>query len=312
MASVKGFAPWKPRAATAERLKEVLAVINEGKDDWPLSQRYWLYRLMSVYKWKKFDEYNASHYRKANGNKKPPRTPYNLNHILDRGRRAGIIPWEAIESTRGRRMDPSQSDSPEELADAIESIVRYEQFGRQAGQDCLVVLWVETEGLAPSLAPTAHEYGAPVLVGKGFDVIGSKYAFAQSVAQYGRVLVPHAGDLDKSGWDVMESLFADLSAFVEDLGGQVGIERITLTEEQVATYKLVGTPVAAGLNAGNHGSGFPSSVECQLEAMKISDIRAIIRAAFEKHLDMDLLHQRIAMEAEQREEALRIVIARGR
>lgn len=310
MSGVKGFATWHPRAAKKKRLEEVLDVIMRGKDDWPLSQRYWLYRMMGVYGWEKFDEYTASDWKQDTG-KEPPRTPYNLNWILDRGRRAGIIPWEAVHSSRGMDLKPYSFDTSEELADDLGYHVEEAQFDRQAGQDRRVVLWMETEGLAPTMRRTAEQYGATVLAGKGFDVIGRKYDFACNAAALGRVLILHCGDLDKSGHTVKESLKADLTAFITGLGAEdCEIERLALTEAQVHEYGLTFTEVEPGLNKGNHGAGFDSKIECQLEAMDISDIRRIVESAFERHLDMDLVRKAIDEEPRKRAEALKILLDR--
>ena len=307
MAEPKGFAPWNPRGKKMAALSGVLEVIKAGRDDWPLSQRYWLYRLMGTKGWEKFDEYSAKDYRKKTG-KNPPREPYNLNYILNRARRAHMIPWEAVSCSRGLVKDPSTSDSPETLANWLREIAEQEQFDRQAGQDRQVVLWLEAEGLVETMARTVHEYGATLLAGQGFDVVGRKHAFAKRVADCGHVLVLHAGDLDKSGHTVKTALMEDLDAFIRDMGGQAEFKRILLTEEQVHEYGLAYTVATKGLNAGNHGKGFTSAVECQLEAMDIADIRAIVKREFEAALDMDLFNKQVAAEDEKRREAFDLLL----
>jgi hypothetical protein len=314
MANVKGFAPWHPQKATKEALAEVLDVINSQKEYWPLSQRYWLYRLMGLKGWQKFDEY-AGKAGKAHGVDDEgntfylPRDSKNLNLILNRGRRARLIPMEAVSSSRGMVKPPSDSGSPEVLADWLHRIADQEQFGRQVGQTRMAVLWMETEGLVDSVAPTAHEYGATVLAGKGFDVLGRKYNFAKQIAEMGDVLILHCGDLDKSGDDVHVSLDEDLQAFIESMGGRMKLKRILLTEAQAYKYELAYTKAASGLNAGNHGKNFTSSIECQLEAMDIKDILENIRHHFELELNMDLLRMRVADEPAKRAEALRLLAA---
>ena len=72
------------------------------------------------------------------------------------------------------------------------------------------------------------------------------------------------------------------------------------------------TAAAAGLNRGNHGAGFTSKIECQLEAMDIYDIRQIVVDAFEQNLNMPLLNQRIKEEQALKEETLEILLKRNR
>ena len=305
--SIKGYAAWRPQKKTQAALEQVLDVIEAGRDDWPLTQRYWLYRLMGKHGWEKFDEYNASTYKKSTG-KQPPNEPKNLNNILSRGRRAGVIPWGAIASSRGMVEQPSVSDSPEVLAGWLMKIAEDEQFGRQAQQPRSIALWMETEGLFATMKPLAHYYGATMLAGKGFDVLGRKHDFAKQVSRLGDdVLVLHCGDLDRSGHTVKTSLDEDIHAFIDELGGNVEFKRILLTENQVHEYNLSYSYVEPGLNKGNHGKGFTSKIECQLEAMDIADMKTIIRREFETALDMDIFNQQLDAEKTMRLESLEIM-----
>jgi hypothetical protein len=125
-------------------------------------------------------------------------------------------------------------------------------------------------------------------------------------------LILHCGDLDKSGWTVKESLKEDLLAFSKSLGGNVEIKRILLNEDQVHQYGLSSKPVKSGLNKGNHGGGYPASIECQLEAMDMVDMQRIIRNQFELNLDMDLFNKQVEREEEQRRSAVSLWINRNK
>jgi hypothetical protein len=296
MASPKGFAPWRPQKATQVYLREVQEVINLQRGYWPLTQRYWLYRLIAIKGWIKADEYGEDTKGK------------NLNNILGRGRRAGLIPWDAVASSRGSVEDPLNRSDAGELAGLVRDVINRCQFDRQEGQCRRVVLWMETEGMLPLVESTAHRYGATILAGKGFDVVGRKYDFARVIADQGNVLILHCGDLDKSGHTLFSALEEDLQAFIRDMGGMMELNRIALTEEQASDYGLQTTPASAGLNEGNHGKGFTSRVECQLEALDAPDIISIIESAFESELDMDLLNERIAHESIHRANALDILM----
>jgi hypothetical protein len=96
------------------------------------------------------------------------------------------------------------------------------------------------------------------------------------------------------------------------MGGRMDLKRIGMLESQVYEYELdyAAVPATKGLNKGNHGKGFTSSVECQLEAMDAPDIRALVSAEFEKVLDMDLLNARIENEAEERIRTAEILLQR--
>ncbi len=167
---------------------------------------------------------------------------------------------------------------------------------------------METQGLVPLVQETAHYYGATVLAGQGFDILDKKHKFAQWVAEQGNVLILHAGDLDKSGYSVFTTLNDDIQAFVKELGGQMEVKRIALLEKQVVEFGLQSSPAPVGLNRGNHGKGFTSRVECQLESLDAPDIQGIIETAFKDELDMDLFSARMFAEKGLKKEALELLL----
>lgn len=60
MSATYGLLPWQPDTDTKPWLAEVQEVIEANRGDWPLTQRTWLYRLMSAKGWKKVDEYSQA------------------------------------------------------------------------------------------------------------------------------------------------------------------------------------------------------------------------------------------------------------
>lgn len=101
----------------------------------------------------------------------------------------------------------------------------------------------------------------------------------------------------------------DLSAFVRDMGGAVELKRIALTEQQALEHcPHACIPCEPGRNGGNHGDGFDSAVECQLEAMPKAMLRQIISEAFEAELDMALVYEQIAAEDAMKTDALRLLL----
>ena len=53
MADQFGSYPWKPTGNYQWMLSDVLEIIESYREYWPLTQRSWLYRLMSQKQWQK-------------------------------------------------------------------------------------------------------------------------------------------------------------------------------------------------------------------------------------------------------------------
>lgn len=89
-----------------------------------------------------------------------------LGGILNDGRYAGLIDWEAIED-RVREPDiPSEWETIGEVADAA---VRAFRLPRGAGQPNYIELCVEKDALAGVLGPIARRWHVPLMVNKGYS-----------------------------------------------------------------------------------------------------------------------------------------------
>lgn len=292
MASPKGFADWSPsNRKTAKSGKPMFQLVAEVQDtieryrhEWPLTQRAWLYRLMSTYQWKK-----------SWGD--------NLNTVLGRGRRARLIPFDAVISGRGTAIKFRSYDNARNMIDAVKIMPQYMNIDLQKYQERRVVLW-KTEGYVPRLSQVAAEYGADVISGSGFDTLSDKYEFACQVASLEAVTILHFGDLDGSG-EVMadEGLYADVRAFALDMGGDVRLDRIGLLDEHIDQFDLYSEPYIP--DGSNHK--FSGTRTAQAEALELNDAQALVHAAFRKHLDMELLGRMVEVQDAERAKALEIL-----
>jgi hypothetical protein len=288
MTSPKGFLPWTPSTKPNRRkvkvgdnmievtapsnailLPQVLAVIEAARPYWPLTQRTYLYRLVARFAWPKLWEDF-------------------LNTILDRGRRAEIIPREAIASGRGFWQDPQTFSGAANIVFNARYLAATAQLDRQLGQDRQLALWVETEGMAPLVSAVAHEFSMPLLSGGGFDSITNKMKFADLVASAVRPLtILHIGDLDHSGDTIWRSLVEDLTAMARHLGGELEIQRIACLDRHIDELGLPYADVDPGRadDGSNHGAQFAGTRGCQAEAIDPPDLLRIIRDAIEPRTD---------------------------
>lgn len=287
MSSVKGFAPWRPRADYATLLEQVQETMQHLKPYWPLTQRAWLYRLIGRHQWTKAMEDPC------------------LQRILDRGRRSGVIPWEAVASKRGVRINPWVHDDVEDMVREAINSVSHRVIDRQLGQRRRMLLWVEAEGLVPLLEDVGAYYGLPVYSGSGFDSIGGKYDFARFVQRCGEdVLILHVGDLDPSGVVVHKSLMEDVAAFVTSMGGHVELERVGVLDEHVDQFGMYWEPpIAVEADKSNHRVHFGGERCAQAEAMEPEEMVALVEAAILQHVDAGMLGAMIQIESDLQEEA---------
>ena len=199
---VRGFAPWRPQRKTVAVLDDVQAVLTEYASYWPLTIRQVFYRMVGTVD---YDKTETAYAR--------------LCETINRGRRAGLIDFDAFRDDGVKRLAPNSWTGPEQFRKTFAAEAARFRLDRQDGQP--VKLWVlcEAAGMAPMLAKVAATYGVPVLSSGGFDSLTAKRDLADALANAERAEVLHIGDHDPSGVHVFSSLSEDVGAMCRGLGG---------------------------------------------------------------------------------------------
>ena len=189
--------------------------------------------------------------RAGNSNRRADPTeigPVQVQEMLVKMRRAGMVPEDWIEDTRAPEPDsPYYSNATAE--DRVESLVRQIRnplitWDPQIGQDCYIELAVEAAGLVGRIARIARPYGVPVYSGGGFDGLKGKRGVAERAASREvPTIVLRISDYDTHGLRIAEAAAADSSAWsVHEYGmgwDWLEFERIALTEDQAADANVL-------------------------------------------------------------------------
>lgn len=221
----RGLAAWKPRAESLALLNDVRAVLAEYRDHLPMTLRQAFYRLVS------------------RGFPKDERAYSRLGDMLNRARRAGLIPWHTIRDDGGQWTGGGGWESAAQWLRATRGSAERFRLDRQLGQPVRLVLLCEAAGMAPMLADAAEPYSVPVLGSGGFDSVTMKRSLADRLARHPRAIVLHVGDHDPSGTHLFASLAEDVAAIMRGLGHQpADFHRLAVTPEQVAAFNLPTAP----------------------------------------------------------------------
>jgi hypothetical protein len=269
----KGRAPWRPQRASRELLAKVQEVLDTYADQLPLTQRQVYYRLLGT-----------------TVLPKGPTAEGRLKNVLNRGRRSGMIPWEALREERTDERDAwgwtSVAAWWDDTADAAEGFA----LRADTGQAEAVEVWCETAGMAPQLARVAGDYGANVIGLAGDPPVGWRYDAAERIAGRDRpTRVLLIGDLDSSGLSILDSTWADVEAFLERWpDARATPVVVAVTAEQVERLEL---PTAPGNPEDDKGGVMAATV--QAEAIAPDQLAAILRDALEACTDA-AVRQRVA------------------
>ncbi|MET4127173.1 hypothetical protein ACSSV6_000560 [Roseovarius sp. MBR-38] len=275
----RGFAPWKPRAASLALVQDVQAVLSDYRAHLPLTIRQVFYRLVST---RGFDKTETAYSR--------------LCETVNRARRAGFILFEAIRDDGPSRYQWQSWPSAESFLIDMRDDAEGFTLDRQDRQPVRLWTLCEAGGMAPMLARVANPYGVPVLTSGGFDSLTAKHDLARELAaamdmgQPAEIL--HIGDLDPSGEHLFTSLAEDVSAMTETLfGAAPRFTRLAVTREQAAALDLPTAPPKPTDKRRFEGD----TVQC--EAIDPATLSGILRDAIEARRNADAAARLLDREA---------------
>jgi hypothetical protein len=277
-----GLSPWKPQRRTLPLVEAIDAVLAEYREFWPLTARQVYYRLIGL----------GVPVAKTKGGAD------GVGDKLNRGRRAGRWPWEAIRDEGAvRSRIGSGYDDPADFWESVRVVAGGYGRDRHAGQPRRVIVWCEAAGMVDQIERACA--GLPVLVrsGGGMNSVTLLYEQAKEIVADERpTVVLYVGDLDKWGETIEDRVADDLAAFVTDLDGDhasLRFQTIAITTTQAQDHGLPGNPDKPG--------------EFQVEALPPDVLAQIVRAAAEAEVDAGAVAKATAAERSERERILDVL-----
>ncbi len=176
--------------------------------------------------------YNAKHGLPP-GTKNTLKNYKRLGDILNDGRLAGLIDWEAIEDrTRALQSNPHWS-SPGQI---VRACARGFRFDLWSDQDHYCEVWIEKEALAGVIEGICTELDVPFFACKGYTSQSEMWVAAQRLIKKENAgketIIFHLGDHDPSGIDMTR----DITDRLELFESTVEVRRIALSMSQIDKY----------------------------------------------------------------------------
>jgi hypothetical protein len=283
-------------AAKVPMLEAVLAVLEERRDFWPLTDRQIHYALLNdpplIHASKPESRY-ANNVRSYKA----------LIDLVTRARLEKIIPFRAIH-------DPTRPVVVWTVHRGVTTFIReqFDDFLKGYYRDLLqsqpnhIEIVGEKNTIDNIIRPVAMEYCIPLTLGRGYSSLPPRYEMAQRFWGSGkeRLVLLVLSDFDPEGEDIAHSFARSLR---DDFDvGEIDAIKVALTADQVAEMNL---PTL--MKAKESSSRFDKFVErhgddvFELEAVPPERLQEILREAIDNVLDMEAFNAEV--DAEKRDAA---------
>jgi hypothetical protein len=157
-----------------------------------------------------------------------------LGKILTKGRYCGLLDWDKITDEMRDFYKPHSYTSIEEAVEDLK--VRYRR-DRWEGSPYFVIVWVEKATMLNQFYPITSEYDVHLTAGRGWGSASQIWETVKMISQREdkEIHILHFGDLDPSGWGMIEDIENRLTEF----GLDVHLHHILLDEDDISRYNLI-------------------------------------------------------------------------
>jgi len=224
-------------------------------------------------------------------------------NLLTDLRRSGVIPYEWIKDEGRRARQPYTVEGiPQALNDTRRN------YRKDPWQETFeyVQIWVEKNALIGVLEPVTREYDVPLMSAVGYSSISFLHEAAVHLNSLGcPIFIYQLGDLDPSGTQAAEAIEKDLREFAPE--ADIHFERIAITEFglQAALRQTKSKDPRYGWFLERYRDVEilqGGQLSCELDAIRPTDLRNLVRQKIERHLPrarLDMMNARGEQEKRQ-------------
>jgi hypothetical protein len=223
----------------------------------------------------------------------------NLGSVINDGRLAGMIDWNAIvDRTRELRTLSHWSDP----SDIIEACGQQFNIDRWATQKYRPEVWIEKDALAGVFERVCRELDVPLFSCRGYTSQSEMWVGAQRLLRYRKSqqkpVIFHFGDHDPSGKDMSRDITDRLQLFT---GKTLHFERLALNMDQVEQYGPPPNPAKITDSRANAYIAEFGNESWELDALEPSVLEALVRKAISGVIDQPAMDEAVREQDHHRE-----------
>ncbi len=212
----------------------------------------------------------------------------NVGNLINDGRLAGYIDWDAIvDRTRHIRV-PSHWDSPEQI---LRAAIKQYRIDTRNTQPYYIEVWVEKDALIGIVEDICNELDVPCFSCRGYVSQTEMYEASRRFKDHQieqECMIIHLGDHDPSGKDMTRDIMERLDLF----GAIVQVERIALNYDQIKRYNPPANPTKLTDSRAKEYIEKYGHTCWELDALEPKIIENLITSKVLEYTDLDLINER--------------------
>lgn len=218
--------------------------------------------------------------------------------LLTDMRVSGELPFHwIVDQSRQRRV----TQTYDSMAEAVEDVATFYRKSALKEAEAYLEIWVEKDALSGLMWEVTSRYDVPLLASKGMPSITFLHSTAEQmerewILRDRPTYIYQFGDHDPTGALIPRTIEARLREFCPY--ADLVVERVALTEEQIANYKL---PTRPTKREGNrHAKGFEGE-SVELDALPPKILKTMVSQVIERHITPAALASLRAAEESERD-----------
>lgn len=212
-----------------------------------------------------------------------------LGDIISKGRRAGLIDWDAIVDRTRNLRTLSTWENPAEIVSAVASQFRYDRW---ENQPVYVECWFEKDALMGVFERIANELRIPYFSCRGYTSDSEVWSAAQRLdlettngkGEHRDTVILHFGDHDPSGIDMTRDIRDRLQLFG---AGEIDVRRMALNMDQVEQYEPPPNPAKITDSRYEGYAALHGEESWELDALEPTVLAQLVRDEVATLVDQD-------------------------
>jgi hypothetical protein len=233
-----------------------------------------------------------------------------IGSIVNDGRLAGLIDWNALEDRTRNVRSISHWDSPEQIIGAVADQYAIDKW---ASQPVRPSVWIEKDALVGVIERICNELDIEYFSCRGYTSQSEMWGAAQRFLKYARLgqetHLIHLGDHDPSGIDMSRDIEERIRMFMEHHigdGGYFDFTRIALNRDQIDLYQPPPNPAKSSDSRFQGYMDEHGDESWELDALEPQVLADLVRAKVDELRDDDLYAEKTEQEFHEKTQLVKV------